>query len=186
MRSGSKTESAYDDDFETISKSHISASHLSGSRKGGKMRSSAEGLSTTLDPPAKTSDFRDSTPKDTGSDKKKSATFSSKRKSAEALEEKYSPIKEAKHRDEHSLEGLEDESSGEGDDYTSVDNSESTMKHKYSNAQKSRQHIGMDDSVASSSYMMSSAGKDQSLKKVGRTHSSGGKTHIDVGQIAYN
>ena len=61
-------------------------------------------------------------------------TFSQKRKSVEVLNEKYSPIKEAKGKDEHSLE--EDKPSGEGgdDDYSSVENSESTLKHKYSNA----------------------------------------------------
>ena len=60
-------------------------------------------------------------------------TFSQKRKSAENMSEKYSPIKEAK--DENSLE--EDKAGGEDDDddddYTSVDNSSSTLKHKYSN-----------------------------------------------------
>lgn len=66
--------------------------------------------------------------------KDKDKTFSQKRKSVEVLNEKYSPIKEAKGKDEHSLE--EEKPSGEGgdDDYSSVDNSESTLKHKYSNA----------------------------------------------------
>ena len=80
------------------------------------------------------------------------------------ISEKYSPIKEAKHKDEHSVE----DDKGEEDDYSSVDNSESTLKHKYSNAaasnlisgQKSRQPAAIEDSMASSSYMMSSAGKD--------------------------
>ena len=49
------------------------------------------------------------------------------------LSENYSPIKEAKGKDEHSIEddkGQEDND----DDYSSVENSESTLKHKYSNA----------------------------------------------------
>lgn len=55
----------------------------------------------------------------------------------EVLSETYSPIKEAKHRDEHSIE--EDKLNGEDDDeddddYSSVEHSQSTLKHKYSNA----------------------------------------------------
>ena len=45
------------------------------------------------------------------------------------MSEKYSPIKEAK--DQNSLE--EDRVDDDDDDYTSVDNSSSTLKHKYSN-----------------------------------------------------
>ena len=61
-----------------------------------------------------------------------SQAFGQKRKSAEALAEKYSPIKEAaKHKEEHSLEERSDD---DDEDYTSADASESTMKYKYSNA----------------------------------------------------
>ena len=59
-----------------------------------------------------------------------SKSFSQKRKSVEVLSEKYSPIKEAKHKDEHSIEDEKEED----EDYSSVENSESTLKHKYSNA----------------------------------------------------
>ena len=126
--------------------------------------------------------------KQAASEKKKQATppgsktFNQKRKSVEVLSENYSPIKEAKHKDEHSIEddkGQEDND----DDYSSVDNSESTLKHKYSNAtgglasgQKGRKVVNVEDSIASSSYMMSSAGKDQIT--------AGGKTHIKVGSMS--
>ena len=95
-----------------------------------------------------------------------------KRKSADVLNEAYSPIKEAK--DENSLE--EDKKNGESSvddsDYTSVNNSESTLKHKYSNAaggvnvdsnSMSRQVV-VEDSMVSSSYVMSSVGGDDKLK----------------------
>ena len=61
--------------------------------------------------------------------------FGQKRKSADVIGEKYSPIKES--RDEHSLEDEKDAGKNNGSDedqYTSMDNSESTLKHKYSNA----------------------------------------------------
>ena len=78
------------------------------------------------------------------------------------LSEKYSPIKEAKHKDEHSIEDEKEED----EDYSSVDNSESTLKHKYNAAsnliggQKNRQGAAIEDSMASSSYIHSSAGKE--------------------------
>lgn len=79
------------------------------------------------------------------------------------LSEKYSPIKEAKHKDEHSIEDDKEED----EDYSSVENSESTLKHKYSNAannliggQKNKQAAAIEDSMASSSYIHSSAGKE--------------------------
>ena len=104
----------------------------------------------------------------------------------EGLSEKYSPIKEARGKDEHSLE--EDKKESE-DDYTSVDASESTLRHKYSNAhvegsgskkggKNSHAPPNIEDSMASSSYMMSSAGKDLSQSKSNKLAQMQGKTHI--------
>ena len=156
MRSGSKTESAYEDDFESMSKSHLSMSRGAGSRGGNRMSSASESM--TLDPQK----GPEMTAKKAASATTKN--FSQKRKSAEGLTEKYSPIKEAaKHKEEHSLE---DERAGSDDDedYTSAEASESTMKYKYGNAthggsgSKSKLVPGVEDSMASSSAMMSSSG----------------------------
>jgi len=92
---------------------------------------------------------------------------------------------------------LEDErapaSDDDDEDYTSADASESTMKYKYSNAaanaagsgSKSRIVPGVEESMASSSVMMSSAGKDQSSLR-GRLTQGAGKTHINVGSIHHS
>ena len=111
------------------------------------------------------------------------------------LNEKYSPIKEAKHKEEHSVEEEKPEASAGGDDdYSSVENSESTLKHKYSNpatglgiagSGSKRLQPGLEDSMASSSLMMSSAGKDTSSNLKGRI-TGGGKTHIQVGALNYS
>lgn len=185
MKQSSKSESAYEDDFDSVSKSHLSASRARQSHV-------SQSYSTNFDasaslPPA---------------EKVKSATitgaagakniFNQNRKSLENNSEKYSPIKEAK--DENSLE--EDrkygEDSSEGSGYTSVQGSESTMRNKYSNlhggmgVSASGSKIkgtgaGIEDSMAESSYMMSSAGKDNTLKS--KMMGGGGKTTINVGNV---
>lgn len=135
---GSKTESAYDDDFDSISKSHLSASRQQ-SRSGGAKASHQQNNQSY------STAFENQTANQTSAEKKKTAaaaggkgqSLSSKRKSVEVLNENYSPIKEAKHKEEHSFEeekSKKPSADDDGDeDYSSVENSESTLKHKYSN-----------------------------------------------------
>ena len=184
LRSASKSESAYEDDFESISKSHVSVSASRINSRSGVRTSNS--YSTQFENSA---NMPTEKPKTTTAAGKNS--ISKKRKSVEgAASEKYSPIKEAK--DENSLEeDRQGSGDSEGDsDYTSVQNSESTLKNKYSNVMgvsasgsKSKHGgaIGIEDSLASSSYMMSSAGKDTGLKS--KVQAAGGKTHINVGNV---
>jgi len=74
-----------------------------------------------------------------------------------------------------------------------VNNSESTLKHKYSNAvgvnagsnSKSRQ-VAVEDSIASSSYLLSSVGGDDKLKSKLQAGNGSGKTHINVGALNFS
>ena len=188
MRSGSKlTDSNYDDDFmsESMQQSHMSASHNAGTRANANRMSNLSkpnNESATLDPP-KSSGSELQTVKKNNSGGGTTNNFSQKRKSAETLPEKYSPIKEAtKHKEDHSLEENGDDDDDDDEDYTSADASESTMKYKYTNNVAKSRQMQIDDSAASSSMMMSSAGKDSSGLR-GKLVSGAGKTHINVGNI---
>lgn len=161
-RSPSQSQSYYGDEFESLSKSHVSASRrTSKDLRGKKGRSNASASQSY------SQNFEDSrVSEDPHGSGKKVSNFSGKRKSAEAMNENYSPIKEQ--RDEASLESQENAPGGD-DEYTSVENSESTHRAaKYQNReaaaseQKPRKPPAIDESRVSSSYM-SSADKKSNL-----------------------
>ena len=122
-QSPSQAPSYYGDEFESLSKSHISASRRTSKDKRGGSKNKRANTSATQ---SYSQNFDDSRASDEHQHSgKKVSNFNDKRKSADLMQEKYSPIKEQQQRDEASLESQE--KSGE-DEYTSVENSESTHR----------------------------------------------------------
>ena len=92
-QSPSQSQSYYGDEFESLSKSHVSAS-----RRTSKERRASKGRqqqsNNTSASQSYSQNFDESRASETRESGKKGASFSAKRKSAEVLSEKYSPIKE--------------------------------------------------------------------------------------------